>query len=102
MTNYNMDEDLKTILRSLDQKNISYQDKTVLIRVDYNVPYDKNMKITDDTRITATLPTLKYCLDKNCKIILVSHLGRPKGKVVPEMSLKPVTNILSKLINKDI
>ena len=70
--------------------SIDLKGKRVMLRVDYNVPYDKQMKITDDTRITATLPTINYCLEQGCKIILVSHMGRPKGKPVPEMSLKPV------------
>ncbi len=76
--------------------------KRVLIRVDYNVPYDKNMKITDDTRITATIDTLNYCIERGAKVILVSHLGRPDGKVVPGMSLKPVAEKLSELMKKKI
>jgi phosphoglycerate kinase len=87
-------------IKYIDQ--IDLKGKSVLIRVDYNVPYDKKMNITDDTRIKATLPTLKYCLDNNAKVILVSHLGRPDGKVVPEMSLKPVAVKLSSLIGKDV
>ncbi len=76
--------------------------KRVLIRVDYNVPYDKNMNITDDTRIRATLPTINYCIDRGCSIILMSHLGRPKGTVVPEMSLKPVAEKLSAILGKEV
>lgn len=76
--------------------------KRILIRVDYNVPYDNNMNITDDTRIRATIPTLNYCMENRGKIILVSHLGRPKGKTVPEMTLKPAAVMLSKLLNKDV
>lgn len=76
--------------------------KRVLIRVDYNVPYDSAMKITDDTRITATLPTLNFCLKQGCKIILVSHLGRPKGKPVPSMSLKPVADRLSEILGRKV
>ena len=87
-------------IKYIDDLNI--ENKKVLIRVDYNVPYDKEMKITDDTRIKATLPTLNYCLENNCKIILVSHLGRPKGKIVPEMSLEPVAEKLSQIINKNV
>jgi phosphoglycerate kinase len=87
-------------IKYIDQLDL--KGKSVLIRVDYNVPYDKKMNITDDTRIKATLPTLKYCLDSNAKVILVSHLGRPDGKVVPEMSLKPVAVKLSGLIGKDV
>ncbi len=83
-------------IKYIDEINLS--GKRVLIRVDYNVPYDGEMKITDDSRITATLPTLRYCLDRNASVILVSHLGRPKGKPVPAMSLKPVVERLSSLL----
>jgi len=87
-------------IKYLDQINVS--NKKVLIRADFNVPYDKNMNITDDTRITSTLPTIEYCLKQNAIVILVSHLGRPKGKPVPEMSLKPVAKRLSELLKKDV
>jgi phosphoglycerate kinase len=72
--------------------------KKVLVRVDYNVPMDKAGNITDDTRIRATLPTLEFLLSKNAAVILASHLGRPKGKVAPEFSLKPVAEKLSQLM----
>ncbi|QDR81889.1 phosphoglycerate kinase [Sporomusa termitida] len=72
--------------------------KKVLVRVDYNVPMDKEGNITDDTRIRATLPTLEYLLSKNAAVILASHLGRPKGKVAPQFSLKPVALRLSQLL----
>ncbi|MFH0974410.1 MAG: phosphoglycerate kinase [Spirochaetota bacterium] len=87
-------------IKYIDQINL--KNKSVVIRVDYNVPYDKEMKITDDTRITATLPTLKYCMDNNAKVILISHLGRPDGKVVPKMSLKPVAKRLSEVLGKEV
>jgi phosphoglycerate kinase len=87
-------------IKYIDKVNI--KGKRVMIRVDYNVPYDKNMNITDDTRITATLPTINYCLKQGSKIILVSHMGRPKGKPVPEMSLKPVADRLNQLLKKNI
>jgi phosphoglycerate kinase len=87
-------------IKYIDKMNI--KGKRVMVRVDYNVPYDKSMNITDDTRITATLPTINYCLREGCKIILVSHMGRPKGKPVPEMSLKPVAERLSKLLGKKV
>ncbi len=83
-------------------KQINLQGKTAIIRVDYNVPYDKSMNITDDTRIVATLDTLNYCLEKGAKPVLISHLGRPKGKPVPEMSLKPVAERLGSLLKKKI
>jgi len=87
-------------IKYIDQ--IDLKNKKIIIRVDYNVPYDKDMNITDDTRIKATIPTLKYCLEKGTKLILVSHLGRPKGKVIPEMSLKPVAKRLSDIIGKEV
>jgi phosphoglycerate kinase len=71
-------------------KQMDITGKRVLIRVDVNVPLDKFQNITDDTRIRAILPTVQYALDHKAKVILASHLGRPKGKVVPETSLAPV------------
>ena len=71
-------------------RDIDVAGKKVFIRVDYNVPMDKAGNITEDTRIRATLPTLNYLLEKNAAIIIASHLGRPKGAVVPEFSLAPV------------
>ncbi len=87
-------------IKYLDQ--IDIKGKRVFIRVDFNVPYDKNLNITDDTRITSTIPTIKYCIDNGAKTILVSHLGRPKGKPVPEMTLKPAAVRLSELIKKEV
>jgi len=87
-------------IRYIDTLNL--KGKRVLLRVDYNVPYDKAMEITDETRITATLPTVNYCLRQGAKIILVSHLGRPKGKPVPEMSLKPVAKRLSEILGRKV
>lgn len=72
--------------------------KKVLVRVDYNVPMDKAGNITDDTRIRATIPTLEFLLSKNAAVIIASHLGRPKGKIAPEFSLKPVAQKLSQLL----
>jgi len=87
-------------IKYIDQMNL--EGKTVLIRVDYNVPLNKELGITDDTRIKATLPTINYCLEKNAKIILMSHLGRPKGKKIPEKSLKPAADRLSKILSKNV
>ncbi|HPS85616.1 MAG TPA: phosphoglycerate kinase [Spirochaetota bacterium] len=84
-------------VKYIDQ--IDLKNKRVMIRVDYNVPYDREMSITDDTRIRATIPTIEYCLKNECKIILISHMGRPKGQVKPNLSLKPVSEALSKLLN---
>ena len=69
---------------------IDLKGKKVLFRFDYNVPLDSTLNITDDIRIRATLPTINYALDEGAKVIIMSHLGRPKGKVSPEFSLAPV------------
>ncbi len=82
-------------------KELDIERKRILMRVDYNVPI-KEGKITDDTRIKATLPTIKYILERKGKLILMSHLGRPKGKKVPELSLKPVAQRLSELLGIEI
>jgi len=81
---------------------IDVKDKRVLIRVDYNVPYDREMNITDDTRILSTLPTIEYCLRNNAKILIISHLGRPRGKKKSELSLKPVARHLSDILKKPV
>ena len=83
-------------------KDIDLQGKKVFVRCDFNVPLDENGNITDNRRIVAALPTIKYLLDQNCKIILASHLGRPKGEVNPKFSLKPVANELSKLLGREV
>ena len=83
-------------------KDIDLKGKKVLVRCDFNVPMDENRNITDNTRIVAALPTIKYLLEQNCAIILCSHLGRPKGEFKPEFSLKPVAKELSKQLNKEI
>ncbi|MDH7499208.1 MAG: phosphoglycerate kinase [candidate division NC10 bacterium] len=76
--------------------------KRVLIRVDFNVPLNEALSVTDDTRIRASLPTISYAMGHGAKVILLSHLGRPKGKVVPEMSLRPVAQRLSQLLGKEV
>ena len=83
-------------------KDIDLKGKKVFVRCDFNVPMDENQNITDNTRIKAALQTIKYLLEQNCKIILASHLGRPKGEVKPEYSLKPVAKELSKLLGKEV
>jgi len=83
-------------------KNIRLADQRVLIRVDFNVPLDEHQNITDDTRIRAVLPTIRYALDHRAKVIIASHLGRPKGRVVPSMSLAPVAKRLGRLIEKEV
>ena len=91
-----MDLDLKYI-DELDLKG-----KRVFMRVDFNVPLDDNSNITDDTRIRSVLPTINYALDEKAKVILASHLGRPKGKRSDSMSLAPVAKRLSRLLEKDV
>ena len=83
-------------------KDIELEGKKVFVRCDFNVPMDENQNITDNTRIVAALPTIKYLLEKNCAIILSSHLGRPKGEFKPEYSLKPVAKELEKLLGKEV
>jgi len=81
---------------------IDIHEKKVLFRFDFNVPLDSSQKITDDIRIREALPSINYALDEKAKIILASHLGRPKGKAVPEMSLAPVAKRLSRLLDKEV
>ena len=83
-------------------KDVDLRGKKVFVRCDFNVPMDENQNITDNTRIVAALPTIKYLIEQNCKVILASHLGRPKGEVKPEFSLKPVAKELSRLLNKEV
>ena len=83
-------------------KDLDVNGKKVLLRCDFNVPLDENLNITDKTRIVAALPTIKYLLDNNAKIILCSHLGRPKGEVKPEFSLAPVAKELSNELGKEV
>ena len=83
-------------------KDIDLKGKKVFVRCDFNVPMDENQNITDNTRIVAALPTIKYLLEQNCKIVLASHLGRPKGEFKPEFSLAPVAKELSKLLDKEV
>ena len=87
----------KKTIRDIDLKG-----KKVFVRCDFNVPMDENQNITDNRRIVSALPTIKYLIDQNCKIILSSHLGRPKGEVKPEFSLAPVAKELSKLLGQEV
>ena len=83
-------------------KDIDLRGKKVFVRCDFNVPMDENQNITDNRRIVAALPTIKYLIEQNCKIILSSHLGRPKGEFKPEFSLAPVAKELSKLLGQEV
>ncbi len=83
-------------------RDIDVADKRVFVRVDYNVPINADLKIVDDERIVATLPTINYLIEHNAKVILCSHLGRPNGQVDSKLSLRPVLSRLSKLLDKPI
>jgi phosphoglycerate kinase len=74
----------------------------VFIRVDFNVPLDENLNVTDDRRIRSALPTINYAIDEGAKVILASHFGRPKGKVDPRLSLAPVAKRLKRLLNSEV
>ncbi len=82
--------------------DIDVKGKRVLVRVDYNVPLDEFGNIVDDVRIRETIPTINYLLDKNAKVILASHLGRPKGERNPKYSLKPVAERLKRLLQTEV
>ena len=83
-------------------KDIELKNKKVLVRCDFNVPMDENKNITDNRRIVAAIPTIKYLIENNCKVILSSHLGRPKGEFKKEFSLAPVAQELSKLLGQEV
>ena len=87
----------KKTIRDIDVKG-----KKVLVRCDFNVPLDENKNITDNRRIVGAVPTIKYLLDNDCKVILCSHLGRPKGEVKKEFSLEPVAKELSRLLDREV
>lgn len=87
------------MIRFIDQMDL--EGRKLLIRVDYNVPL-KDGAIVDDNRIRAAMPTVRYALDKGAAVILCSHMGKPKGKVVPELSLKPVAARLAELLGREV
>src|SRR5208337_3077488 len=93
---------IKDILGKLTIEDLQIKGKRVFIRADFNVPLDDNLVITDDSRIRSTLPTINYAIDEGAKVILASHLGRPKGKVEPRFSLAPVVKRLQRLLNKEV
>ncbi|MBI3934399.1 MAG: phosphoglycerate kinase [Acidobacteria bacterium] len=86
----------------LSIRDLSLQGKRVFVRVDFNVPLSDAGEITDDTRIRQTLPTLEFALARGARLILASHLGRPKGKPNPKMSLRPAASLLGKLLNRPV
>ena len=88
---------MKKTIRDIDVKG-----KKALVRCDFNVPLDDECHITDDTRIKAALPTIEYLVNEGAKVILMSHLGRPKGQAKPEFSLAPVAERLSELVNTTV
>lgn len=83
-------------------KDFDFKGKKVLVRCDFNVPMDENQNITDDIRIRSSIPTIEYLLDNGARVILMSHLGRPKGEANPKYSLLPVANRLSELLGKQV
>jgi len=90
------------LLKKRTVEDVDFAGKKALVRTDYNVPLDGNRNITDDIRIRSTLPTINHILDAGGSVILMSHLGRPKGKVVPRMSLAPVAKRLGRLLHQDV
>ncbi len=88
-------------MKNISNQNIIFKDKKVLLRVDLNVPIE-NGSITEYSRIEKILPTIKTLAEKEAKIIILSHIGRPKGKIVKSMSLEPISKKLSSLLNKDV
>ncbi len=87
-------------MKYIDQMEM--KGKRVFLRVDFNVPMDKEGNVTSDKRVRASIPTIKYALEQGAKLIIASHLGRPKGKRVEEMSLKPVVKVLSDLVKNPV
>lgn len=83
-------------------RDIQFKGKRALVRVDFNVPLDKSLNITDDTRMRAAVPTLKHIIDQGGRLVIMSHLGRPKGGPDPKYSLKPLVKHLSELLGKPV
>jgi len=93
---------IKDVLGKLSIDELRLKGKRVFIRADFNVPLDDNLRITDDSRIRSTLATINYAIDEGAKLILASHLGRPKGKPDPRFSLAPIAKRLQRLLDKDV
>src|SRR5690348_2003099 len=86
----------------LSIQDLNLDGQRVFMRVDFNVPLNEAGRVSDDTRIRETLPTIEYALRKGARLILASHLGRPKGKPNPKMSLKPVAERLRILLDQEL
>ena len=82
--------------------DFNFKGKIAIIRVDFNVPLDESGQITDDTRIKAAIPTISYLIDNSAKIILAAHFGRPKGKVIKELSMEPICKYLKNKLGQNI
>src|SRR5512135_2572400 len=93
---------IKDVLNKLSIDELNIMGKRIFIRADFNVPLDDNLRITDDGRIRSTLPTINYAIDEGARVILASHLGRPKGKPDPRYSLAPVAKRLHRLLDKEV
>ncbi len=93
---------IKDVLNKLSIDELNIRGKRIFIRADFNVPLDDNLRITDDGRIRSTLPTINYAIDEGARVILASHLGRPKGKPDPRFSLAPVAKRLHRLLDKEV
>ncbi len=93
---------IKGVLNKLSIKDLDINGKRVFIRVDFNVTLDENHNITDDRRIRSAMATINYAIDEGARIILASHLGRPKGKADQRYSLSSVARRLQRLIKKDV
>jgi len=90
------------MLNKMTVKDLDLKGKKVFCRVDFNIPLDADGRITDDTRIVAALPTIRHIIDQGGRLILASHLGRPKGTANPKYSLAPVAPYLAKLLGKNV
>ena len=86
----------------LTVEDVEVKGKRVLVRCDFNVPLDENGNITDDTRIVGAMPTIEYLVNNGAKVILCSHMGKPKGEPVSSLSLAPVAKSLSEKLGKEV